>query len=136
MDHTMKKIILIALSLSLFGCLASTTIQQAPIGNINDLQEGHALIIVERKKEANAQATAAEISDGNNIIGELGVGAGRDINRLIWERPAGPMSLSIKPSGLVIGDLPPLETNTEAGKTYAYIVKWSYGKYSLIMEEQ
>jgi|TARA_B110000116_G_scaffold272143_1_gene295408 hypothetical protein len=46
------------------------------------------------------------------------------------------MSLSIGPYGFLISDLPPLEVNTEAGKTYAYIVKWSYGKYSLILEEQ
>jgi hypothetical protein len=122
---------LVIIMLALVSACASKTMQTAAVASQETLADGNALIVVERKQELNAKANPAELLDNGEVIGVLGV----DGAKLIWQRPAGRMSLKITPR-TAVRDLPPVTKEVAAGQTYNFIVEWSYGSYSLVIEER
>ena len=71
------------------------------------------------------------VLDNGKVVGELGTGG-----ELMWERSAGPMTLSLAPSWMSVKENnPPVAVTVEAGKVYEYFVVLSREHYFVLADE-
>ncbi|MGA7877090.1 MAG: hypothetical protein WCA08_15630 [Desulfoferrobacter sp.] len=104
----------------LFLASCTGTQQFVPKASVYKTSDEKAVITVERKYSRRGGMRQVTLVDSGNAVGELG-----NCGKLTWERPAGSMKLTLKPSfGMVKDDVPPVEESVAPGKVYRYYVVW------------
>lgn len=107
------------------------TQQYTPSVTRDTLKTGNALIRVERQSGFLGAGHSVEITDNGTKTGTLSPG-----NAIAWERPAGPMDISLAPASLLVKTLPPIHVEVEAGQEYEFVTFWSWNANSFVIQRK
>jgi len=119
----MRYTVFLSILIVFTGC--AITCQNVPLANINNLQEGNALITVNRVSNLLGAARSVEVTDNGVIIGKVSSG-----KSLSWQRPAGKMRLELVESFGAVLYPTPINITVEAGKEYNFEIFVNKDKYS------
>lgn len=105
--------------LSVCGC--ASTKQFVPMPNPSLGNESNAYIKLTRSWQFGGCANPLIVEDGDETIGEVGPGGS-----LLWERSAGPITLTVGPAIFNYGDFTPIHTNVYGSQMYIFEVHFPW----------